>query len=156
MHPNELVQRGIALVEKARRESQEKVRNQEKKLDHLVRAKRQHEISLLQKQYDEEVKRERADWEAAERERLTQARAEFERSVELRGRLTALVSDKATFLEGLLSQTRSNYEQKHAEWKEKYDEARQERLEDRREQRRKDRKREHEEELKREKGMYII
>ena len=137
MQATDLVQRGIALVEKARRESQEKIRSQEKKLDHLVRAKRQNEVALLQKQYEEEVRRERAEWEAAERERLTQARAEFERSVELRGRLTALQDDKATFLEGLLSQTRTDYEAKHARWKEQYDEARQERLDERRDDRRK-------------------
>ena len=70
MDPDDILRRQYEQLEMEKRELAVKLRTQEKRMDHLVRAIRQEEIPLLEKHISEKKVKDREDWEKSEEERV--------------------------------------------------------------------------------------
>lgn len=70
MDPDDILRRQYEQLEMEKREVAVKLRTQEKRIDHLVRAIRQEEIPLLEKHIAEEEVRDREEWEKSEEDRV--------------------------------------------------------------------------------------
>ncbi|XP_049807625.1 eukaryotic translation initiation factor 3 subunit A [Schistocerca nitens] len=140
---------------KERREMQQKLKSQEKKVDYFERAKRIEEIPLFEKAFKEKQIQDRKTWEEQEQERINQLIAEREIAVQHRERLKRMHADRDAFLEKLKAERRTVYLEKYKEFEKKLDEERKKRLEERKAKRREDRRlkweREREEEERRKK-----
>ena len=76
MDPDDILQRQYEQLDREKREQLSKLRAQEKRIDHLVRAMRIDEIPLLEKHIAEKRIQDQADWEREESERVTNAQAD--------------------------------------------------------------------------------
>merc|ERR1712156_404873 len=118
-----------------------RLRNQERTLDHTERAKRKLEIPLLEEiikndyAYDEQL------WQQKEQNRIADAIAERSYAIKNRDRLGRMKEDKLEFMSTLLSQRRTKYEEKLAEYEDNVRKERKIRLENRRLDRIEERKR---------------
>lgn len=65
------MQRQMEQMDRERRDLQAKLKSQEKKVDHMARAKRLEEIPLLQKACEEKKLRDREFWDQMEQERVS-------------------------------------------------------------------------------------
>ena len=70
MDPDDILRRQYEQLEMEKRELAVKLRTQEKRMDHLVRAIRQEEIPLLERHISEKKVKDREDWEKSEEERV--------------------------------------------------------------------------------------
>lgn len=70
MDPDDILRRQYEQLEMEKRELAVKLRTQEKRMDHLVRAIRQEEVPLLEKHISEKKVKDREDWEKSEEERV--------------------------------------------------------------------------------------
>ncbi|RZF44083.1 hypothetical protein LSTR_LSTR013138 [Laodelphax striatellus] len=170
---------------KERKEMQQKLKSQEKKVDYFERAKRIEEIPLLQKMFQEKQIEDRKYWEQKETDRIAELVAERKLAVEYKERCARMAADKDLFLAKLRAERNSAYqdnlkafearlkeerekrlvqrraerkEQRRREWREEKERAEQQRREE--EQRKKEeeeqRKREEEERKRREEGTWFI
>merc|ERR1712053_63129 len=73
-------------LEKEKKELQVRLKKQEKNVDHIERAKRQEEIPLLLKQFEEFKEEARQVWEEQERERIETEKSQRENDVANRDR----------------------------------------------------------------------
>lgn len=119
---------------------QTKLRSQEKKIDHLERAKRIEEIPLLEKYLAERKVQDKLLWKQQEEERIAQLQEERKVAMLHRDRLMRMRVDKEKFIDNLKSARRSVFKEKLAEFETMYDTVRSERLKQRREQRREQRR----------------
>ena len=71
MEPDDIVAMQVEQLEKEKKDMQEKLRQQEKKVDYLERAKRIEEIPLLEKQYEEKKIKEQEFWEIQEAQKAS-------------------------------------------------------------------------------------
>merc|ERR1739848_963952 len=130
-----------------------RLKAQEKKVDHLERAKRKEEIPLIQKDMIQDEEEDKIIWKNKEEERIIAAKAEREEAVKTRDRLERMTSDKNAFMEKLLKERATDFEKKLTDYNKMVDEQRSARLEERKEARKEDRRqkwlREQEEERQR-------
>jgi len=70
MDAETITAREMEELQKERREMQQKLKSQEKKLDYFERAKRLEEIPLLQKAFEAKQIADRQFWEQQEKERI--------------------------------------------------------------------------------------
>lgn len=70
MDPDDILRRQYEQLEMEKREVAIKLRTQEKRIDHLVRALRQEEIPLLEKHIAEGEVNDREEWEKSEEDRV--------------------------------------------------------------------------------------
>lgn len=70
-----------AKINKEKEEAERKIREQAKRLDHLVRAIRIEELPLVQKKYEERLEQERSKYEQENVEKAKQAREKWEADV---------------------------------------------------------------------------
>jgi len=150
-----VLQKQQEAMAKEAKEQLERLKNQEKRLDHLERAKRQEEIPVIKKYVDEKKEAEKKEWEAHEAERIAHLIEERKIAVATRDRMKRMKSDKNAFLSTLLESRRHVYEEKLAKFEEDLARVKEDRLRERREKRRDDRRNEYytkieEEERKRE------
>ncbi|XP_046475100.1 eukaryotic translation initiation factor 3 subunit A [Neodiprion pinetum] len=99
-------------LQKERREMQQKLKSQEKKVDYLERAKRLEEIPLLEKAVEEKNELAKQQWEQQEAERIAAAIEERQQAVKTRERMARMKEDHDTFLERILAERRNIYLEK--------------------------------------------
>ena len=116
--PESLNSLHIDAVIKHSREQKEKLKVQYKKVDFLIRAQHEAEVSLIQ-DYSQEDTRLRRDIQLAERER----------AIERRERLIRMEDDKRDFLQSIRGQRHDDYVLKMQEYNQQLQIARQQRLE---------------------------
>ena len=114
--------------------------SQEKKIDHLERAKRIEEIPLLEKYLAERKVQDKLLWKQQEEERISQLQEERKEAMLHRDRLMRMRVDKEKFIDNLKSARRSVFKEKLVEFELMYDTVRSERLKQRKEQRREQRR----------------
>ena len=70
MDPDDILRRQYEQLEMEKREQALKLRTQEKRIDHLVRAMRLEEIPLLEKYMADKKVNDREEWDKSEEERV--------------------------------------------------------------------------------------
>ncbi|XP_013378702.1 eukaryotic translation initiation factor 3 subunit A [Lingula anatina] len=143
---DEILARQVEQLEKEKKELQERLNAQSKKVDHLARAKCLEEIPLLKQQYEEEKVKLREFWEQEEQERIEKIMAEREMALEHSDRLKRMMEDKDAFLKKIAQARMSVYKEKLAEFNKKLAEERKKRLQKRKEMRIKERRQKRQEE----------
>merc|ERR1712137_910514 len=161
MDPDDILRRQYEQLEMEKRELALKLRTQEKRMDHLVRAIRQEEVPLLEKHIADKKVKDREDWERSEEERISNAEKEHKVALKTQDRLKRMTPDKEDFLNTLYGNRRSEYEARLSEFDKRLDKVRHDRLEERQRQRmakrreefiklrREEKKKEREEQLRR-------
>ncbi|XP_026210978.1 eukaryotic translation initiation factor 3 subunit A isoform X2 [Anabas testudineus] len=162
LDPDFIMAKQVEQLEKEKKELQERLKNQEKKIDYFERAKRLEEIPLIKKAYEEQRIKDMELWELQEEERISNMKVEREKALEHKKRMSRMVEDKENFLSKITAARSFIYEEKLKAFQERLVEERKKRLEDRKRQRKEDRRnafyrqkeeeaqRIHEEQLKRE------
>ncbi|XP_037814737.1 eukaryotic translation initiation factor 3 subunit A [Lucilia sericata] len=137
-------------LQRERKELQNKLKSQEKKIDYFERCKRMKEIPLFEKYLSEKMVKDKEFWEAQEATRIENAIAERKDAVIQQERLMRMHPDRDAFLETLKTERASVYAEKLQQFEIALAEERKKRLakrvEMRREQRRQQWLREKEEE----------
>merc|ERR1719167_1043145 len=128
-------------LEKEKKELQIRLKAQEKKIDHMERAKRLEEIPLLKVQFDEFKEEAKVVWEEQEKDRIEGEKKQRASDVENRDRMVRMRDDKEKYLESLLKERENIFEKKIAEFDQKVAEERKTRLERRKEERIEERRR---------------
>merc|ERR1712240_885153 len=114
---------------------------QEKKVDHLERAKRLEEIPLLKLQFEEFKEEAKVVWEEQEKDRIEGEKKQRASDVENRDRMVRMRDDKDKYLESLLKERKNVFEKKIAEFNVLVAEERKMRLERRKDERQEERRR---------------
>ncbi|XP_013781691.1 eukaryotic translation initiation factor 3 subunit A-like [Limulus polyphemus] len=141
LDPEDILTKQVEQLDRERKELQAKLRKQEKKIDHLERAKRIEEIPYLQKAYEEfKVENEKL-WYQEEEERIKQLIAKRKIAVQHRNRLAHMKEDKDEFVNKLKAERMSVYKEKLAEFEKMLAEERKVRLKERKEKRKEERRR---------------
>merc|ERR1711972_510731 len=128
-------------LEKEKKELQVRLKKQEKNVDHIERAKRQEEIPMLEKQYEEFKEEARQVWEEQEKERIEAEKSQRENDVKNRDRMQRMIADKDVYLDGLLKERKNIFEKKLEEFNAMLSDERKQRLEKRKEDRIEERRR---------------
>uniref|UniRef100_A0A4W3JP22 Eukaryotic translation initiation factor 3 subunit A n=1 Tax=Callorhinchus milii TaxID=7868 RepID=A0A4W3JP22_CALMI len=110
LDPDVIMAKQVEQLEKEKRELQERLKNQEKKVDFFERAKRLEEIPLLKNAFEEQRIKDMDLWEVQEEERITNMTIEREKALEHKNRMSRMVEDKDMFLAKLMSSRRTIYE----------------------------------------------
>merc|ERR1711994_522613 len=136
-----ILERQVQELEKEKRELGVRLKKQEKNVDHIERAKRQEEIPLLLKQFDEFKEEARQVWEEQEKERIETDKSQRENDVTNRDRMQRMIADKDVYLDGLLKERKNIFEKKLEEFNVMLSDERKQRLEKRKEDRIEERRR---------------
>merc|ERR1719297_580658 len=140
MDADEIMAKQVEELEKEKKELQVRLKAQEKKVDHLERAKRLEEIPLLKLQFEEFKEENKLVWEEQEKERIENEKNQRENDVKNRDRLARMKGDKDQYLDGLLRERKNIFEKKLAEFNVTVTEERKLRLQRRKEEREEERR----------------
>eukprot|EP00091_Calanus_sinicus_P016905 TRINITY_DN3654_c0_g1_i2.p1 TRINITY_DN3654_c0_g1~~TRINITY_DN3654_c0_g1_i2.p1 ORF type:complete len:215 (-),score=113.86 TRINITY_DN3654_c0_g1_i2:129-773(-) len=141
MDADEIMAKQVEELEKGKKELQVRLKAQEKKVDHLERAKRLEEIPLLKLQFEEFKEEAKVVWEEQEKDRIEGEKKQRASDVENRDRMVRMREDKDKYLESLLKERKNVFEKKISEFDVLVAEERKIRLERRREERQEERRR---------------
>jgi len=139
MTTDDLITKQWKEMENEKKQLANRLKAQEKRLDHIERAKRQEEIPLLKQAMQKDMEDDKAIWAAKEEDRIRQAVANREEAVKNRDRLARMKKDKEDFMSTLLKQRKDAFEKKLKEYHKMIDVQRGERLEKRKQDRMVDR-----------------
>ncbi|XP_041866391.1 eukaryotic translation initiation factor 3 subunit A [Melanotaenia boesemani] len=140
LDPDFIMAKQVEQLEKEKKELQERLKNQEKKIDYFERAKRLEEIPLIKKAYEEQRVKDMELWELQEEERINNMKVEREKALEHKKRMSRMIEDKENFLSKITAARSFIYEEKLKAFEERLVEERKKRLEDRKRQRKEDRR----------------
>lgn len=140
LDPDFIMAKQVEQLEKEKKELQERLKNQEKKIDYFERAKRLEEIPLIKSAYEEQRIKDMDLWEQQEEERITTMQLEREKALEHKNRMTRMLEDRDLFVTRLKAARQSVYEEKLKQFEERLAEERHNRLEERKRQRKEERK----------------
>ncbi|XP_028279093.1 eukaryotic translation initiation factor 3 subunit A [Parambassis ranga] len=140
LDPDFIMAKQVEQLEKEKKELQERLKNQEKKIDYFERAKRLEEIPLIKKAYEEQRIKDMELWELQEEERISNMKVEREKALEHKKRMSRMVEDKENFLSKITAARSFIYEEKLKAFQERLVEERKKRMEDRKRQRKEDRR----------------
>nr|XP_028585940.1 eukaryotic translation initiation factor 3 subunit A isoform X6 [Podarcis muralis] len=140
LDPDFIMAKQVEQLEKEKKELQERLKNQEKKIDHFERAKRLEEIPLIKSAYEEQRVRDMELWEQQEEERISTMQLEREKALEHKNRMSRMLEDSDFFVTRLKEARRSVYEEKLKQFQERLAEERHKRLEERKRQRKEERR----------------
>ncbi|TKS85303.1 Eukaryotic translation initiation factor 3 subunit A [Collichthys lucidus] len=140
LDPDFIMAKQVEQLEKEKKELQERLKNQEKKIDYFERAKRLEEIPLIKKAYEEQRIKDMELWELQEEERISNMKVEREKALEHKKRMSRMMEDKENFLSKITAARSFIYEEKLKAFQERLVEERKKRLEDRKKQRKEDRR----------------
>uniref|UniRef100_A0A3Q2ZNM1 Eukaryotic translation initiation factor 3 subunit A n=1 Tax=Kryptolebias marmoratus TaxID=37003 RepID=A0A3Q2ZNM1_KRYMA len=140
LDPDYIMAKQVEQLEKEKKELQERLKNQEKKIDYFERAKRLEEIPLIKKAYEEQRIKDMELWELQEEERINNMKVEREKALEHKKRMSRMVEDKDGFLSKITAARSFIYEEKLKAFEERLVEERKKRLEERKRQRKEDRR----------------
>nr|XP_022338794.1 eukaryotic translation initiation factor 3 subunit A-like isoform X2 [Crassostrea virginica] len=119
----------------------DRLKNQEKEIDHFTRARRLEEIPLLAKQCEEEKKEAKEIFEQQEAEEIEQLKNDWQMALTTRGRLKMIeAADKDEFLKMFQEQRKEEFKKSLADFENKISEERKRRLYERKEKRREERR----------------
>ncbi|XP_048249669.1 eukaryotic translation initiation factor 3 subunit A-like [Haliotis rufescens] len=138
---DEIMAKQVEQLEKEKKELQERLKTQEKKVDFHQRAMRLIEIPLLQQQYNNESIQAKEFWENQELERIEALKNERQHALETQKRLSRVIEDKNEFIGRLREARRSDYEANLKEFEQKLGEERKRRLIERKERRKEEKRR---------------
>merc|ERR1711970_1433017 len=141
MPAEEIMAKQVEELEKEKKELQVRLKAQEKKVDHLERAKRLEEIPLLKLQFEELKEEAKVVWEEQEKDRIEEEKKERASDIENRDRMVRMRDDKDKYLESLLKERKNVFEKKITEFNVLVDEERKIRLERRKDERQEERRR---------------
>merc|ERR1719357_1710353 len=141
MDADEIMAKQVEELEKEKKELQVRLKAQEKKVDHLERAKRLEEIPLLKLQFEEFKEDAKVVWEEQEKDRIEEEKKERASDIENRDRMVRMRDDKDKYLESLLKERKNVFEKKITEFNVLVDEERKIRLERRKDERQEERRR---------------
>merc|ERR1711963_341807 len=113
---DEIMAKQVEQLEKEKKELQERLKGQEKKVDYLARAKRIEEIPLLIEQHEEDQKARKIFWEEQEKERIENVKKERTHALETKARLSLMKNDLDAFTSTLKKAKKSEYEDKLREF----------------------------------------
>merc|ERR1739844_839163 len=108
-----------------------RLKDREKMVDHIERAKRQEELPLLEEAAKKILETDMAIWKKTEKDRLENAIKEREQDVSNRDRLKGMRKDKDDFMSTLLSQRKAEFDVKFSDHMEMMKKERNNRLEQR-------------------------
>merc|ERR1712018_711572 len=117
-----------------------RLKAQEKKMDHMERAKRKGEIPLLKEAIKNDLEDDTLLWKQKEKDRIAQAIKDREEAVSHRDRLARMKEDKDNFMATLLTQRKAQFDTKLKEYNKMFEEQRSVRLEERKAQRKEERR----------------
>ncbi|XP_061692863.1 eukaryotic translation initiation factor 3 subunit A [Syngnathoides biaculeatus] len=140
LDPDFIMAKQVEQLEKEKKELQERLKNQEKKIDYFERAKRLEEIPLIKKAYEEQRVKDMELWELQEEERISNMKVEREKALEHKQRMSRMMEDKENFLSKITAARSFIYEEKLKAFQERMVEERKNRLEERKRQRKEDRR----------------
>lgn len=140
LDPDFIMAKQVEQLEKEKKELQERLKNQEKKIDYFERAKRLEEIPLIKKAYEEQRIKDMELWELQEEDRISNMKVEREKALEHKKRMSRMVEDKDNFLSKITAARSFIYEEKLKTFQERLVEERKKRLEERKKQRKEDRR----------------
>uniref|UniRef100_A0A3Q2FI11 Eukaryotic translation initiation factor 3 subunit A n=1 Tax=Cyprinodon variegatus TaxID=28743 RepID=A0A3Q2FI11_CYPVA len=140
LDPDFIMAKQVEQLEKEKKELQERLKNQEKKIDYFERAKRLEEIPLIKKAYEEQRVKDMELWELQEEERINNLKIEREKALEHKKRMSRMMEDKESFLAKITAARSFIYEEKLKTFEERLVEERKKRLEERKKQRKEDRR----------------
>ncbi|XP_041645457.1 eukaryotic translation initiation factor 3 subunit A [Cheilinus undulatus] len=140
LDPDFIMAKQVEQLEKEKKELQERLKNQEKKIDYFERAKRLEEIPLIKKAYEEQRIKDMELWELQEEERISNMKVEREKALEHKKRMSRMMEDKENFLSKITAARSFIYEEKLKAFQERLVEERKKRLEERKKQRKEDRR----------------
>ncbi|XP_074089649.1 eukaryotic translation initiation factor 3 subunit A [Macrotis lagotis] len=140
LDPDFIMAKQVEQLEKEKKELQERLKNQEKKIDYFERAKRLEEIPLIKSAYEEQRVKDMDLWEQQEEERITTMQLEREKALEHKNRMSRMLEDRDLFVERLKAARQSVYEEKLKQFEERLAEERRNRLEERKKQRKEERR----------------
>lgn len=130
-------------IEQANREKKElmdRLKKEEKKFDHFVRATHEYEIPILTKMAQEDSELRKKFWEEKELERIENLKGERELQSENRDRLFRMNEDRESFESKIHAARREEYEAKLDEFKAKFEVAKENKLQELKEKRKQDRR----------------
>ncbi|KAJ8248160.1 hypothetical protein GJAV_G00238970 [Gymnothorax javanicus] len=140
LDPDFIMAKQVEQLEKEKKELQERLKNQEKKIDYFERAKRLEEIPLIKKAYEEQRVKDMELWELQEEERISNMKVEREKALEHKQRMSRMMEDKENFVSKITAARSFIYEEKLKQFQERLVEERKKRLEERKRQRKEDRR----------------
>ncbi|XP_023819386.1 eukaryotic translation initiation factor 3 subunit A isoform X2 [Oryzias latipes] len=140
LDPDFIMAKQVEQLEKEKKELQERLKNQEKKIDYFERAKRVEEIPLIIKAYEEQRVKDMELWELQEEERISNLKIEREKALEHKKRMSRMMEDKENFLSKITAARSFIYEEKLKAFETRLIEERKKRLEDRKRQRKEERR----------------
>ncbi|XP_037638475.1 eukaryotic translation initiation factor 3 subunit A isoform X4 [Sebastes umbrosus] len=140
LDPDFIMAKQVEQLEKEKKELQERLKNQEKKIDYFERAKRLEEIPLIKQAYEEQRIKDMELWELQEEERISNMKVEREKALEHKKRMSRMMEDKENFLSKITAARSFIYEEKLKAFQERFVEERKKRLEERKKQRKEDRR----------------
>ncbi|XP_076830245.1 eukaryotic translation initiation factor 3 subunit A [Brachyhypopomus gauderio] len=140
LDPDFIMAKQVEQLEKEKKELQERLKNQEKKIDYFERAKRLEEIPLIKTAYEEQRLKDMELWELQEEERINNMKVERERALEHKNRMCRMVEDKENFVSKITAARSFIYEEKLKQFQERLVEERKKRLEERKKQRKEERR----------------
>merc|ERR1712212_954796 len=141
MDADEIMAKQVEELEKEKKELQVRLKAQEKKQDHIERAKRLEELPLLKAQHEELKEEAKKLWAEQEKERIEDLKTNRESDVINRDRLARMKEDKDKYLTNLLKERKNVFEKKITEFNVLVDEERKIRLERRKDERQEERRR---------------
>uniref|UniRef100_A0A673Y570 Eukaryotic translation initiation factor 3 subunit A n=1 Tax=Salmo trutta TaxID=8032 RepID=A0A673Y570_SALTR len=106
LDPDFIMSKQVEQLEKEKRELQDRLKNQEKKIDYFERAKRLEEIPLIKKAYEEQRVKDMELWELQEEERISNMKVDREKALEHKQRMSRMMQDKENFV-GKITDARS-------------------------------------------------
>lgn len=140
LDPDFIMAKQVEQLEKEKKELQERLKNQEKKIDYFERAKRLEEIPLIKKAYEEQRIKDMELWEIQEEERISNMKVEREKALEHKQRMSRMMEDKENFVSKITAARSFIYEEKLKAFQDRMVEERKKRMEDRKRQRKEDRR----------------
>ncbi|XP_073338777.1 eukaryotic translation initiation factor 3 subunit A [Pagrus major] len=140
LDPDFIMAKQVEQLEKEKKELQERLKNQEKKIDYFERAKRLEEIPLIKQAYEEQRIKDMELWELQEEERISNMKVEREKALEHKKRMSRMMEDKENFLSKITAARSFIYEEKLKAFEERLVVERKKRLEERKKQRKEDRR----------------
>jgi len=140
LEPDDIMTKQVEALEKEKKELQVRLKAQEKKVDHIERAKRHEEIPLLKLQFDELKEENKLVWEEQEKERIETEKSQRENDVVNRDRMARMKADKDLYVDGLLRERKNIFEKKLSEFTVTVTEERKLRLQRRKEEREEERR----------------
>jgi translation initiation factor 3 subunit A len=137
---DEEINRQIEQANKERREFLERLKKEEKKFDHFIRACHEVEIPLIRTYADQDAAYRKKFWEEKEVERIESMKREMQVQAENKERVLRMLEDKEGFEGEIHAARKAEYDRRMAEFVVELAAAREKKLKDRRETRKLERR----------------